>query len=79
VKIAEYPRRKCREAIWNGEVVHSCDLPDGHAGPPAAQSWPASVERRDAWEAEHPAEATAKDDSVIWADPPDRARPPGRD
>jgi hypothetical protein len=54
VETAEYPRRKCRETIWNGEIPHSCDLPDGHPGPPAATSWPASVERRDQWEKDHP-------------------------
>lgn len=55
MKVAEYPQRTCREPFTeNGLTDHTCDLVDGHPGPPAALSSPESVKRRDAWEAAHP-------------------------
>ena len=32
----------------------SCDLPDGHPGPPASKSSKISIQRRVVWEANHP-------------------------
>jgi len=54
VKKAEYPQRMCREPVQGGAQDYWCELPEGHAGPPASFSVQASVARRDAWEAANP-------------------------
>jgi hypothetical protein len=55
VKAAEYPERKCREPFSeDGLIDHTCDVVDAHPGPHAAFSCPASVKRRDDWEAANP-------------------------
>jgi hypothetical protein len=54
VKFAEFPQRKCREQFMVQEHVDlSCDLPEGHPGPPASRSSVLSIERRERWESEH--------------------------
>lgn len=52
---AEFPTRQCKEAVWN-EVsnAYPCELPDLHPGPCASFSVASTVQRRDAWEADHP-------------------------
>jgi hypothetical protein len=59
LQLPVYPARKCREPVWSGDIAHSCDLPEGHAGPPASLSWPESIRIRDAWEEANPEEAAA--------------------
>lgn len=55
MKIADYPQRKCREAVWNDVgMAHNCELPNLHTGPCASSSVAASVTRRDAWEQANP-------------------------
>ena len=55
MQIAEYPQRKCRITFTeDGLVDHSCEVVDGHPGPCAARSAPASVQRREAWEQANP-------------------------
>lgn len=45
----EFPGRKCREPVWNGDMPHSCDLADNHGGSCASQSVVASIQRRNTY------------------------------
>lgn len=55
MKVAEYPQRKCREALdASGFIVYLCDIPEWHAGPCASLSNAESIKRRDAWEKANP-------------------------
>lgn len=44
-----FPGRKCREAVWNGDIPHSCELAEAHAGSCASPATPASIQRRQMW------------------------------
>jgi len=55
MKIAEYPQRKCRMHVPGQYNDGLCELPEWHDnGPCADPGNPASVRRRDAWEAANP-------------------------
>lgn len=57
MQAAEYPQKKCREPIFGGSGIgYACELPNMHTGPCATFSAADSVQRRDAWEADHPNE-----------------------
>lgn len=47
-----YPQRSCRDAVWGDYMAHSCEMPDLHDGPCVSLSVRASIQRREAWEAE---------------------------
>jgi hypothetical protein len=53
MKRAEYPQKMCREPVWGTAQAYNCELPI-HSGPCASFSVPDTVERRDAWEEDHP-------------------------
>lgn len=55
MKAAQYPQKKCREAVF-GELNqgHTCELPLMHPGPCASLSAKSSVENRDRWEERNP-------------------------
>lgn len=60
MRIAEYPVKACREAVWNDVgLAYTCELPNLHMGPCASQSVARSVKARDAWEEANPDQATA--------------------
>lgn len=55
MKAAEYPQRKCRLHVPGEFNDGTCDLPEFHdSGPCADVGIPASVRRRDEWEARNP-------------------------
>lgn len=52
MQTVEWPGRTCREQFWKNEFTSvSCDVPEMHDGPHASFADPASVARRDQWEA----------------------------
>jgi hypothetical protein len=72
MKPSEYPSRSCREAVTNQQgMFYSCELRSLHMGPCASQSVQATIERRDAWEKAHPADAATlrpSDDLIDFND-----------
>lgn len=55
MQIAQYPLKKCREAVWNDfGMAHTCELVNLHNGPCASTSVARTVKARDAWEEAHP-------------------------
>ena len=51
MQAAEYPQKKCREAVFNDSGMgYTCELPLMHPGPCASFSVSASVTRRNHWE-----------------------------
>jgi hypothetical protein len=54
VKRPEFPQRMCKDAVAGSYQNYYCEVADLHPGPCASFSVKESVERRDAWEAEHP-------------------------
>jgi hypothetical protein len=55
METAEYPLKKCREAIYNDHgMAYTCELVALHPGPCASLSIQRTVERRDAWETSNP-------------------------
>lgn len=45
-----FPERACRDQVAGEFAIHSCEVVEGHLGPHASLSVPASVEARLAWE-----------------------------
>ena len=55
MQVAEYPERRCREAVFNDAgMAYSCEVVDLHPGPCASFSVLASVERREQYEKANP-------------------------
>jgi len=58
MKAAVYPQKHCREPLFSANGTGcTCELPLMHTGPHASFSARDSVQRRDAWDAEHPEQA----------------------
>lgn len=52
---ATYPSKRCREPIFGPHgMAYPCEVVLLHPGPCASFSLKESVERRDAWETDHP-------------------------
>ena len=52
---ATYPKRKCREAVFNDHgMAYTCELANLHTGPCASMSVARTVVARDRWEAANP-------------------------
>lgn len=55
MKAAEYPQKRCREAVFNQVgMAYPCELPMLHTGPCGSFSVKESTDRRDAWEQANP-------------------------
>jgi hypothetical protein len=50
IRLPVWPERSCRDQVAGNFAIHSCEVVEGHLGPHASQSVPATVERRLAWE-----------------------------
>lgn len=55
MEIAQYPAKRCGEAVWTIQgMAYPCEVVYLHPGPHANFSSPDSVRARDAWEDAHP-------------------------
>lgn len=50
IRTPVWPERACRDQVAGEFANHSCEVVEGHLGPHASLSVPASVEARLAWE-----------------------------
>jgi ABC-type uncharacterized transport system YnjBCD substrate-binding protein len=56
IRLPVWPERACRDQVGGEFAIHSCEVVEGHLGPHASRSVPASVEQRLAWENKNPAQ-----------------------
>ena len=55
VRAAEYPERRCREAVYNAVgMAYGCEIVDLHPGPCCSLSVSNSVSRRQQWQDSNP-------------------------
>lgn len=55
VVFAQHPQRSCREPVTeDGLIDHFCGLPELHPGPHCPPTLRAAIDRRLAWEKDHP-------------------------
>lgn len=70
MRLPVFPERACREPVAGEFANHSCEVVEGHRGPHASQSVPASVKVRLEWENKNPGRLEPTADADPFATTP---------